>query len=372
MSSALRLTGSRWWLRAGGVCSSSCRGARPRRACPEPRERIEAENCLPGNPPSEWDITGAGDAGAAGLRDRHQRGPGRDGLVQGEQHERHRVPDRHLPPGLLPGQRRAVHHDDPERVDHEDEPARLPPRHGRRACKTAATGRCPRRGPCRRGRPPGSTSRSSCARTGRKVPATWSSSCGTTTGDRSFCSRRRTPRGRPTTGGGQQPLHGRRSWWGRGAGARVQGQLQPAVQHGRGDAGGLAVPRRVPDGAVAGAERLRRQLLHGGRHRPAWQRDPGARGLPLGGARRVLVGAAAGERRGGSRPHDPGPPRVLQQQRDLLEDAVGDEQRRGEHAVPHARLLQGDARRRQDRPGGRRVDGDLARPAADQPRGAQA
>ena len=38
-------------------------------------------------------------------------------------------------------------------------------------------------------------------------------------------------------------------------------------------------------------------------------------------------------------------PRVLQRQRGLLEDALGAEHRRHRHAAPHARLLQGDARR---------------------------
>ena len=39
-------------------------------------------------------------------------------------------------------------------------------------------------------------------------------------------------------------------------------------------------------------------------------------------------------------------PRLLQRQRDLLEDALGDEHRRHRHRLPHARLLQGDARGR--------------------------
>ena len=43
---------------------------------------------------------------------------------------------------------------------------------------------------------------------------------------------------------------------------RLQGQLQPPVQHPRHDARRLAVQRRVPDDPVAGAQRLRRQLLH--------------------------------------------------------------------------------------------------------------
>ena len=36
-------------------------------ACPGTPGTIEAENCLTGNPPSEWDVTGAGDANLQGF-----------------------------------------------------------------------------------------------------------------------------------------------------------------------------------------------------------------------------------------------------------------------------------------------------------------
>ena len=83
-------------------------------------------------------------------------------------------------------------------------------------------------------------------------------------------------------------------------------------------------------------------------------------GLPVGRSRRVLVRRPAGQRRGGARCRRP--PRVLQRQRGLLEDALGDQHRRLEHRVPHARLLQGDARQREDRSVAG-VDRHLARPA---------
>ena len=92
----------------------------------------------------------------------------------------------------------------------------------------------------------------------------------------------------------------------------------------------------------------------GRRHRPARRRAAGAPRLPVGRPRRVLVGRPARERRGGARRRRA--PRLLQRQRGLLEDALGAEHRRLRHAVPHARLLQGDARQRQDRPAARRVD----------------
>ena len=53
----------------------------------------------------------------------------------------------------------------------------------------------------------------------------------------------------------------------------------------------------------------------------------------------------------------------LSRQRGVLEDPLGIEHRRLRHAVPHTRLLQGDPRQRQDRSAARRVDGNLARPA---------
>ena len=73
--------------------------------------------------------------------------------------------------------------------------------------------------------------------------------------------------------------------------------------------------------------------------------------------RRVLVGRSAGERRGGARRRRQ--PRVLQRQRGVLEDPLG-ERRRGRRP-PDAGLLQGDARQREDRPGqSSDLDGDLA------------
>ena len=58
----------------------------------------------------------------------------------------------------------------------------------------------------------------------------------------------------------------------------------------------LGLQRRVPDGAMAGGERLRRQLLHRSRQRPSGRRDPRAQGVPLSRPRRVLVGAHSAPR----------------------------------------------------------------------------
>ena len=87
-----------------------------------------------------------------------------------------------------------------------------------------------------------------------------------------------------------------------------------------------------------------------------------APGLHVGRSRRVLVGPAARQRRGG--PGRRREPRVLQRQRDLLEDPLGEQHRRVRHAVPHPGHLQGDARERRDRPPGPGdVDRHLAGPA---------
>ena len=66
MSSALRLTGSRWWF-VLAVLFFFLPGSTARAACPGTPGTIEAENCLPGNPSSEWDITGAGDPALQGF-----------------------------------------------------------------------------------------------------------------------------------------------------------------------------------------------------------------------------------------------------------------------------------------------------------------
>ena len=130
--------------------------------------------------------------------------------------------------------------------------------------------------------------------------------------------------------------------------ARLQGELQPAVHHARQRARGLGLQRRVPDGPVPRVQRLRRQL-----HAPAWTPTAVApsslehKTFLSVGPRRVLVGHPARQRRGRARRRrEPG---VLQRQRGVLEDPVGEQHRRLRHAAPHAGVLQGDPRQRQDR-----------------------
>ena len=124
---------------------------------------------------------------------------------------------------------------------------------------------------------------------------------------------------------------------------------------------GLAVQRRVPDDPVARGQRLQRQLLDRRRHRSARRRAARAQGLPVGRPRRVLVGRAAHERRGRARRRRE--PRVLQRQRGLLEDALGEQHRR----LRNARTGRSSATRKRTPTRrsirARDVDRHLARPA---------
>ncbi len=85
--------------------------------------------------------------------------------------------------------------------------------------------------------------------------------------------------------------------------------------------------------------------------------SPQAPGVPVGRPRRVLVGRPTRERRGRARRRRE--PRVLQRQRGVLEDALGEQHR---PARLRRCLLQGDPRRRKIDPTAR-VDRHLARPA---------
>ena len=124
---------------------------------------------------------------------------------------------------------------------------------------------------------------------------------------------------------------------------RLQGQLQPAVHHARHRRRGLRLQRRVPDGPLARSATATTSATS-----PASTAT--ARGSliqnhktsSVGRPRRVLVGPAARQRRGGARRRRQ--PRLLQRQRGLLEDPLGEQHRRLRHRLPHAGLLQGDPR----------------------------
>ncbi len=122
------------------------------------------------------------------------------------------------------------------------------------------------------------------------------------------------------------------------------------------------VLRRIPADPVPGAKRLRPQLRLPARSRHERLAAEKPQGLHRQRPRRVLVPGRAPERR--SRPRRRGEPRLLQRQRDLLEDPLGGELRRIEHALPHADHLQGHPLPGTGGPGrAERNDWNLARSA---------
>ena len=80
--------------------------------------------------------------------------------------------------------------------------------------------------------------------------------------------------------------------------ARLQAELQPPVQHALRPCRGLRLQLRVSRRPLARAQRLRRLVHDGLGLRPARRPDQKPQDLPLRRPRRVLVGRAAGQRRG--------------------------------------------------------------------------
>ena len=185
---------------------------------------------------------------------------------------------------------------------------------------TAGTGSSRHRGRFRRPQRRASTSPRLVRTTTPPARATSSSWCATTPARPKFFSRPRTPRGRRTTRTGATACI-------RGVPRpRLQSQLQPSLHHTRVLARGLGLQRRIPDGPLARGEWVRRELLYG-RGRGPFRRGaagPGRhsrpQGLPVGRPRRVLVRQSAGQRR--SRARRGRASRVLQRQRNLLEDPI--------------------------------------------------
>ena len=309
-------------------------------SCAAPGNEIEAENCLPGTPQNQWDVSGTGDSSIQGFATEISVPQGGtvhfkiDTDAAAYQLEIYRM-------GYYGGdgarrvatvQHSGVQNQPACQGDGVDRPHRL-----------RQLGRVRLVGGARRPRCRGSTSPSSSVRTAAR--ATSSSSSATTTAARTCCSRRRTRPGRPTT---STAATASTSAARRGAPTRspTTGRSPRAGPRRR----GLGLQRRVPDGPLAGAQRLRRQL-----HRPASTPTPRrraarAQGVPVGRARRVLVGRAARERRGGAR-------RRASTSRSSA--ATRSSGRRAGRSIdaPDAGHLQGDARERQDRSDRRRWTG---------------
>ena len=296
-----------------------------------------------------------------GLRNRHQRGPGRHGPVQ-DRHAVEQLPDRHLSPGLVRRARRAQGRDHSVDADHPAVAAGLHERRGDRPDRLRQLGRV---GVVERAR----QRRVRDLRGEAGAPGRGIGGPGKPHRVRGPRRHRRIEDPLPDLGydlAGVQPVRRQQPVRRRTRhqpGPRLQGQLQPAVHDPRHRGRGLGLQRRVPDGALARAQRVRRQLHDRCRHRSARRRAARAPGLPLRRPRRVLVRSTARQRRGRARRGRE--PRLLLRQRGVLEDPLGE-------LVPDARHLQGDPREREDRPGRERVDRHLARPARVQSGGREA
>ena len=124
---------------------------------------------------------------------------------------------------------------------------------------------------------------------------------------------------------------------------------------------GLGVQRRIPDGPLARGQRLRRELHHRRRHRSRARACCSSHRAFLSvGHDEYWSGAAARQR--GSRAQRRRQPGVLQRQRSVLEDALGKQHRRLGHRLSHAGLATRRRMPREDR-SVRRVDRHVARSA---------
>ena len=284
-------------LLAGTVVTATANPASAAPCDPPVASAIACENTQPGQPAERV----GRQPGRATRRSRASpptsASTGRDGPLQGR-HRRQRLPHRHLPARLLRRQRRAEGRDGHAARRAAADPAGLPHRRRRPASSTAATGPCRPRGRSRPTPSRASTSPSSYARRHRRRQP-----------HRLRRPRRREPLRRPLPDLGhdlaglqqlrrQQPLR-RRARPGRG----LQGQLQPPVHHARRRRRRTSLfDAEYPMVRWLEAQRLRRQLHHGRRHRPrAATLLTEAQGVPVGRPRRVLVGRAARQRRGGAR-----------------------------------------------------------------------
>ena len=199
-----------------------------------------------------------------GLRDRHVGQPRRVGQLQG-QHAGHELPDRHLPDGLLRRRRRAQGRDDhpsaslpqnqPACLDELERPRRLRQLGRVRVLGGAGHGRVGHLlRPPRAHRHPAASShvffvvRNDASHVGHLLPDLRHDLAGL----------QRLRR--------QQPLR-RRPLPAAPAAPYKVSYNRPFITRGVDARPGLGLQRRVPDGPLAGAQRLRRQLRDGRRHR---------------------------------------------------------------------------------------------------------
>ena len=317
---------------------------------------IACENAKPGTPQSTWDISGAGDAGIQGFATDISVNRGQTQSLQGQ--------DR--PPAPTASTSTAW------ATTAASAPARSRPSTRRRRCRRPSRPACTTdhrphrlrqlggvRHLGRAGRPPcpASTSPSSSApTTGGASHIFFVVRDDASTSDLLFQTS-------DTTWQAYNDYGGNSLYVGAAAvGPRLQGQLQPARS--------TPARRRRPQDFVFNAEYPMVRWLEANGYDVCYTTgvDTDRRGDAASEPQDFLSvghdeywsGAAAGQRRGGARRRRQ--PRLLQRQRGVLEDALGDQHRRRRHRVPHARHLQGDPRQRQDRPAPA-VDRHLARPA---------
>ena len=232
--------------------------------CDAPANAIVAENCLPGSPPSEWDIPGAGDPSIQGFATDISVDQGRRVALQGR-HGRDATTASTstasaTTAATAPAGSTTVQ---PSAALPQNQPAcaRTP----RPASSTAATGPSRRPGAFPPTRRRASTSPTLVREDGPPARATSSSSCATTTAARPPLPDLRHHLAGLQPVRRQQPLHRRVARLARRAYKVSYNRPFTTRDHAT---GGLALQRRVPDGPLARAQRLRRQLHHRRRHRP--------------------------------------------------------------------------------------------------------
>ena len=227
-------------------------------ADPVPNE-IVTENLLPGSPPPSGTSAG-GRPEHPGLRDRHQRRPGPDGQLQ-DRHDCRRTTGSTSTARLVRGQRRPPgRHDPAVGRRYRRRPAGVPRSSTARrttTSSTAATGASRRPGRCRPTPSPGSTSPGRTRRRRRRPRQP----------HRLHRARRRRRladllvQTSDTTWQAYNQYGGYSLYAGPRATPTRSATTGPFTTRATPDRG-LAVQRRVPDGPLARAQRLRRQLLH--------------------------------------------------------------------------------------------------------------
>ena len=325
---------------------------------------IVCENQLAGSPSSEWDVSGSGDSSLQGFATEISVNKGEtvhfkvDTTAATFQIDIFRL-------GYYGGQgaRRIATLSNITGRDQANcltvgvnRPHRL-----RQLARVRVVGPCPRP-PC-----PGSISRGCRVRAAARV--TSSSSFATTRRRRTCCFRRPTRRGRRTTptaatastSAGPGPIPGaptRSVTTGRSPRAAPAPEdwlfnaEYPMVRWLEANGYNVSYFTGVDTDRIGATELPRHRVFLSVGHDEYWS------------------GRQRDQRRSGARRRRPSG--LLQRERNLLENALGGERRRHQHAVSHAGQLQGNARQREDRSAVDDVDRHVARPAVVQPRRAKA